>query len=195
MTKKYNRFYGGFITLQEKWLNKMAANGYRLVKTGMLAYEFEECEPSQYQYKVEFIGNKSKENADDYAHFLEDCGYRVFFKNINLDYSYGKIEGRPWADPGGRWSTDATTHNRELLIIEKVNDGQDFEIHSTYDDQLKYQKDLRKPTLFLFFLLAFLGITLQNWVCGIFAILCLIPLGIHQKKLTDLKKKSKTKEW
>ena len=44
-----------------------------------------------------FIGQKSKANAEDYHDFLEEMGYSVFYKNINLNYSVGKVRWRPWA--------------------------------------------------------------------------------------------------
>ena len=50
-------------------------------------------------------------------------GYSVFYKNINLNYSVGKVRWRPWAEIGGRIATNTTTFNRELLIVEKENDG------------------------------------------------------------------------
>ena len=84
-----------------------------------MLYEFEECKPNEVKYCVEFIGEKSKENAKDYSLFLEDMGYKVFFKNINLNYSVGKVRWRPWAEKGGRIATNTTTFNRELLIVEK----------------------------------------------------------------------------
>ena len=135
MSKKCYRFYGGLLVSQEKWLNKMAENGYKLIRTGKLLYEFEQCRPKQYQYCVDFVGQKSKESADDYAQFREDLGYRVFFKNINLDWNVGKVELRPWAEPGGRLAANSTTYNRELLIVEKENDGKPFELHTTYEDK------------------------------------------------------------
>ena len=98
MSKKCYRFFGGLLNAQAKWLNKMSEKGYRLVRTGRVLYEFEECSPDEVTYCVEFIGEKSKENATDYADFLEDMGYKVFFKNINLNYSVGKVRLRPWAE-------------------------------------------------------------------------------------------------
>lgn len=83
MSKKCYRFFGGLLNTQEKWLNKMSEKGYRLVRTGKLLYEFEKCKPDEVTYCVEFIGEKSKESSIDYANFLEDMGYKVFFKNIN----------------------------------------------------------------------------------------------------------------
>ena len=123
MSKKCYRFFGGLLTVQKNWLNKMAEKGYRLIRTGKLLYEFEKCKPGQVQYCVEFIGQKSKANAEDYHDFLEEMGYSVFYKNINLNYSVGKVRWRPWAEIGGRVATNTTTFNRELLIVEKENDG------------------------------------------------------------------------
>ena len=97
MSKKCYRFFGGLLTVQKNWLNKMAEKGYRLIRTGKLLYEFEKCKPGQVQYCVEFIGQKSKANAEDYHDFLEEMGYSVFYKNINLNYSVGKVRWRPWA--------------------------------------------------------------------------------------------------
>lgn len=194
MNKKCYRFYGGLIASQEKWLNRMAEKGYRLIHTGNLLYEFEECKPGQYQYCVEFIGQKSKESAADYARFLEDCGYRVFFKNINLNWSVGKAVVRPWADKGGRIATNSTTFNRELLIVEKENDGKPFQLHTTYEDKQDYCKNMRKPWLFLFIVSAVLGIAMRQLVWGIFAVISLIGLIVFQLELRKLKKKADIKE-
>lgn len=134
MSKKYYRFFGGLLTAQEHWLNKMSEKGYRLIRAEKMLYEFEACKPDQVKYCVEFIGQKSKANASDYHEFLEGMGYKVFYKNINLNYSVGKVRLRPWAEKGGRIATNATTFNRELLIVEKDNDGKPFELHTSYED-------------------------------------------------------------
>lgn len=193
MSEKYYRFYGGLIASQEKWLNKMAEQGYRLICTGKLLYEFEECKPGQYQYCVEFIGQKSKKSASDYANFLEDCGYRVFFKNINLNWNVGKAVLRPWAEKGGRIATTSTTLNRELLIVEKESDGKPFELHTTYEDKLDYYKDMRKPWVFLFILSAVLGVA-HHIVWGIFAGISFFTLLVFQLELGKLKKQADIKE-
>lgn len=101
-----------------------------------------------YVYAVEYIGNMSFEEASSYKQFLEEFGYSVYYKNINLDYSFSKIEIRPWADKGGRISTDRTTHNKELLIVEKENDGKPFELHTTAGDKIEYYRALLRPSLF-----------------------------------------------
>lgn len=158
MSKKYYRFFGGFLKKQEKWLNEMAGKGYRLVRTGIAWYEFEECQPGEYCYAVEFIGEKSKQKSREYASFLEDCGYRVLFKNLNLDYSVGKAVFRPWAQKGGKIATTGGTYNRELLLVEKENDGKPFELHTTEEDIREYRKTVRKPWLCSFAVILLLSL-------------------------------------
>ncbi len=195
MSKKYYRYYGGLLVSQAKWLNKMAKKGYRLIRTGKMLYEFEECTPGQYQYCVEFIGQKSKESATDYAHFLEDCGYRVFFKNINLNWNVGKVAVRPWAEQGGRLAANSTTFNRELLIVEKEADGKPFELHTSYEDKANYCKQMRRPWLYLFLVSVILGVLMRTWVWGIFGAVSVVGLLISQIELFRLNKQAKTKEW
>jgi hypothetical protein len=91
------RYFGGFLEAQEKWLNKMAEKGYRLVRTTSLMYEFDLCAPSQYEYQIEFMAGKDQSHVQDYRRFLEEMGYRTFTKNINLNFSIGKARWRPWA--------------------------------------------------------------------------------------------------
>lgn len=195
MSKKYYRYYGGLLGTHANWLNKMAKKGYRLARTGKLFYEFEECRPKQYQYCVEFIGQKSKESAEDYADFLTDCGYRVFFKNINLNSNIGKVVFRPWAEQGGRLAMNSTTLNRELLIVEKANDGKAFDLHTTYEDKARYYRQMRRPWLYLFLVSAVLGILMRTWVWGIFGILSAVGLFVYQIELFRLNKQAKVKEW
>ena len=75
MSKKYYRFLGGLLNTQMKWLNNMSKKGYRLIRTEKILYEFEPCRPNQVKYCIDFIGHKSKEEADNYYMFLEDMGY------------------------------------------------------------------------------------------------------------------------
>ena len=194
MSKKCYRFFGGLLNTQAKWLNKMSEKGYRLVRTGKLLYEFEKCKPDEVTYCVEFIGEKSKENATDYADFLEDMGYKVFFKNINLNYSVGKVRWRPWAERGGRIATNTTTFNREILIVEKANDGKPFELHTSYDDKEKYYRNLRNPWLFLLLLFALFAIIKHSIVLGIFSLVSAIPSILYQLQIIDVRQKAKTWE-
>lgn len=195
MSVKYVRFFGGLIGLQEKWLNKMANKGYRLIKTTKATYEFEPCSPGAYQYKVEFVAHRSAQSAQEYANFLEDCGYKVFFKNMNLDYNAGlKVKGRLWADKGGKIATNWGAFNRELLIVEKANDGTPFQLHTTYDDQKAYYVNMRKPYLWLLVMIGIFGVLSPRWWWGVAFLVLLVILIVFQLKLHKLQKQSEIEE-
>lgn len=132
MTLRYYRFFGGLLNTQQKWLNNMASKGYRLVKVNKLMYEFEKSN-KEVQYNIEFVAYMSNDKLKDYIIFLEDLGYRVFTKNINLNWSLGKIRLRPYGKP-----TTLGNYNKELLIVEKYNDGKVFQLHSTSADKAEY---------------------------------------------------------
>lgn len=193
------RYFAGLMGRQAKWLNDMSRKGYRLVKVGKLEYEFEECEPDKYQYTVEYVGDQSFEEEQNYKAFLEEMGYRVFYKNINLDYSAYKLTYRPWADKGGRISTNQTTFNRELLIVEKENDGNPFQLHTEAEDIMDYYKRLSYPWYFaVFFMLAGMilswPLALLVLMFGILAIVCAIPIIRTAIKIFRLKKESQVEE-
>lgn len=195
MSKKCYRFFGALLTAQNNWLNKMSKKGFRLTRAGKLLYEFEPCAPEQYQYQVEFVADKSKDHTEDYVHFLEDIGYRLFFKNINLNYSVGKIRWRPWAEQDGKITTNKTTFNHELLIVEKINDGKPFELHTTYEDKAQYCRQLQKPWLFLFIATAIMGIIMRAWIWGIISAVPFIVLMVYRIEHMRLQRLSKEKEW
>ena len=187
MEKRY-RYFWTLLAAQSHWLNRMADRGLRLSRTEKLLYEFQPCAPGQYRYCVEFVAHLSREKAEDYARFLEDCGYRTWFKNANLDWNVGKVVGRPWAEPGGRLASNATTYNRELLIVEKENDGKPFRLHTALEDQIRYRKAQRRPALFLLAVMVPLAALTRSWPAALFAALALAVLIRHQLALAKLKK-------
>ena len=199
MSMVKRRFFAGFMRSQEKWLNSMADRGYRLIRAGKLEYEFDECEPGRYRYAVEYVGDRSLEDEEAYKTFLEDMGYRVFYKNINLDYSACKLVYRPWADKGGRLSTNGTTFNKELLIVEKENDGRDFELHTDKEDLTEYYRRLSYPWYFAVFLtLAGLILTWPSLIAGLIygglSILSAVPIAIMAYRIHKLKKEKELEE-
>lgn len=195
MSKKCYRFFGGLLTAQENWLNKMSSRGDRLVRVGKMLYVFEQCKPNAFQYRVDFIGEKSKAGANEYRSFLEDMGYKVFFKNINLNYSLGKVRWRPWAEKGGRIATHATTFNRELLIVEKQNDGKPFELHTSFEDKARYYANLRSPWLLILILFGAFGIAQRSILFLALAALSLVPVLIYQVNIMKNKREAKVREW
>lgn len=191
---KKNRFFWIFLESQEKWLNKMSNKGYRLTGTTIGGYEFEECVPGRYVYAVEYVGNKSREACESYKQFLEDMGYRVYYKNINLDYSVGKVEVRPWADKGGVFATNRTTHNKEIMLVEKEADGKPFELHTTAEDKISYYTQLIKPSFLFVLPCIILGICLRIWILLAVGILLAVPAAISGVKILKLKKESTLEE-
>lgn len=195
MSKKCYRYFGGLLQKQEKWLNKMARQGYRLIRADKMLYEFEKCNPDLVEYRVEYIGSKSKKDSQEYFLFLEDMGYRVFFKNINLNYSVGKVRYRPWAEKGGRIATDNTTFNKELLIIEKEKDGRPFELHTSFEDKIQYYESLQKPYAVFFLLFLLIGILTKVLLLSLLGLIPLIPALIYHYQVKILKKAAMLKEW
>lgn len=194
MGEKRYRYFAGLTGAQARWLDRMSDRGLRLVRTEKLLYEFEPCRPGQYRYCVEFVGHKSGAEAGEYARFLEDCGCRVLFKNINLNWNVGKVVARPWADRGGRLASNATTYNRELLIVEKENDGKPFQLHTTWEDRARYYRACRRPALFLLAVMAPVAVLLRSWVAGGFALAALAALAWYQVALARLKKRGELEE-
>lgn len=136
MSKMVYRYFFDFVDGQEKWLNRMAKCGFRLKKCGKISYIFDICQPNEYEYAVEFVAHKDYSRAKDYRRYLESMGFRTFTKNINLNYSYGKVKLRLYASGLGRIATSPGGFNKELLILEKKRDGKSFELHTDLSDKL-----------------------------------------------------------
>ena len=191
MKKRVKKFFWLFFTSQEQWLNKMSEEGWRLASTTIGGYEFEACETGRYRYKVAYVANRSKESAEAYVKSLEGCGYRVWFKNANLNYSAGKAEVRPWADEGGRVATEKTTLHKELLIIEKENDGTEFELCATFEQRYDSYNRLRLWGVIAFVVVMALAIAGKSILWGMVAVL---PLGwtvLYHLEIRKLRKSIK----
>ena len=60
---------------EEKWLNEMAAKGLALVSVGFCRYDFEDCEPGEYTFKLELLKeNPAHPESRKYIEFLETTG-------------------------------------------------------------------------------------------------------------------------
>lgn len=154
MNKICHRYYFSFLGPQERFLNRMAEKGWRLVRAGMLEYEFAPCAPGEYEYRVEFVGALSWGQNRDYAEFLRGMGYDVFWKNINLNWSLGKVQWRPYGKGLGQVATSPGAINKELLLVGKQRDGKPFQLHTTWADRARQQADFRNAWLALGLLLA-----------------------------------------
>ena len=196
------RYFMGFLDTQEKWINEMAANGWRLVKTSTLFYEFEPCEPGSYEYRVEFVGALSYGKIRDYKDFLSGLGYKVLTKNLNLNMSFGKVRWRPFGRGSGQIVTSPGGYNKEILIIEKKADGESFDVHTSYDDLIAYYQSIRGMYIML------LSIVIAFWesrflasigsipyaLLAIAMVLLLIPIVLYSRRISMYKRLRMTNE-
>ena len=155
MIRKFKFFFRPVLGLT-RWLNEMSNEGYRLIKTGNIFYYFEECQQSKYIYAVDYVANKSYSELKDYEDFLDETNIRYIEKPTSIGkISKNNIRWRPYADKGGRIATSKGMIKRELLILEKENDGKVFEVNTTIIDKINSLKIMRKPTVAL---MIFIGI-------------------------------------
>ena len=99
---------------EEKWLNEMAAKGLGLVAVSFCRYEFEECEPGEYKYRLEMLEyDRSHPETQQYIAFLEETGvdHLGFFS---------------------KWS----------YFRRKASDGE-FDIFSDFDSKIKHLKRIQ----------------------------------------------------
>lgn len=62
---------------EEKWLNEMAAQGLSLAGVSFCRYEFEECNPGAYTYRLELLKENIRHpESRQYIRFVEEMGAR-----------------------------------------------------------------------------------------------------------------------
>ncbi|MDR1639886.1 MAG: DUF2812 domain-containing protein [Clostridiales bacterium] len=143
MRTRVFRFFAIFLRSLEKWLNAMSAKGWRLVGTNALTYEFEQCKPSEYEYRVDYVGHMPDSKRLEYKAMLGQMGYALHDKGANLNLSIGKLRVRPFSSRGGKLASSPGSFNHELLIIEKKKDSEPFEVYSDYDSWVKHLQSVR----------------------------------------------------
>lgn len=208
MTRRVFRYFFDYIDGQEKWLNEMSEQGWRLVKCGQLSYVFENCEPGEYEYAVDFVAEKSYSQSKDYKMFLENMGYKTFYKNVNVGIYIGKVSWRPWGEGAGQITTAPGSYQKELIIAEKKKDGKAFELHTDLTDSMtKHNKILVSylwaaiSMLALAVMCAVFAIILSPFaligtvICGAFGVLWLKPALRLASKVRRLMEEAETSEY
>ncbi len=103
---------------REEYLNHIANEGYRLVKSGSIIHEFEKTN-SNYRYAVEYIGYMNNKERKNYTEFLNGMNLKVFTAPLNIGkLSFGNIKLRPYNSPKSMIATSPGMINKEILIIE-----------------------------------------------------------------------------
>lgn len=60
---------------EERWLNDMCSKGYALTRYTWCRYEFEECEPGAYIYRLEMLESlPGTQESINYLNFLKEAG-------------------------------------------------------------------------------------------------------------------------
>ena len=147
MTKRVYKWFIDFMDGQQKWLNSMAAQGWRLQSCGILAYGFEACKPGAYTYTIEFVAHKTDAESKAYRAYLEGMGYRCLTKNINLNRSVGKLRWRPFIRGKASIATNPGAYNKELLIVEKPAGSEALELHTSAGEHYEIARLLRRMNL------------------------------------------------
>lgn len=99
------------------------------------------------------------------------------------------------SEKGGRIATNNSTFNRELLIVEKKNDGKPFELHTSFEDKENYYRNLRNPWLLILLMFVIFTVMDRSLVFGVFALISLFPVIIYQMEIMKVRYEAKTKEW
>ena len=200
--RKKVRYFAGFLDCQERWLNHMAKEGWRLVRAGRLVYEFESCEPEAYEYRIEFVGHLDWNKSKDYRSFLREMGYEVFYKKINLSCSIGKVRWRPYGSGKGQITTSPGSYNKEIMIVGRQRKEGPFELHSTGEDRAAYAAVLRRVWIYMAAMcLAFgawfglrEGFGTETIVFMAAGILSLVPLTLYHRRVRQYRREAEIEE-
>ena len=104
---------------------------------------------------------------------------------MNLNYAIGKVKWRPYAKGGGQIGTNGGTYNKELIIVEKKNDGKPFALHTTNEDKVGYYKSLRNMWCSL--LLAILVAMGELLLFALALPFVLVPTALYQHRVLKCK--------
>ncbi len=114
--KVYKIFFVWEYDKEEKWLNKMSAEGWQLIKGSSFRYLFEKGEPNEYEYKLELL--------DEEADSVKTQQYIDFLKEANIE-NVGKC--RNWIflrkktiDGGFSAENKTLSHITHALRVEEI---------------------------------------------------------------------------
>lgn len=82
---------------EEQWLNEMAAKGFALAGVSFCRYEFEECNPGAYSYRLELLENNIRHpESQQYIRFVESMGAKHVGTFSNWVYFAMPAENGPF---------------------------------------------------------------------------------------------------
>ena len=150
VNKKYNRlFLLDAADGQEKWLNKMAQRGLRLLSVNYTTYEFESCQPGEYEYHIEVVKGKTKEEILERQKYLARRGIKSIPKSISNNRSMNQAKGHSIGSGSDQIVMVPDLKLPELLILERTKDSEEFEMRSDTAFRSKYYQRLRTKVMFV----------------------------------------------
>ncbi len=101
---------------EEKWLNEMSAKGLALVDYTWCRYAFEECEPGEYNYKIQLLEHRpSHPESEQYIRFMEETGAEQVAQYINWVYFRKKT-----AEGEFEIFSDVESKLKQCILIKKL---------------------------------------------------------------------------
>jgi hypothetical protein len=94
--KKYKWFWAWNDDKEEAWLSEMSRQGFHLKRVSIATYYFEQGEPENFTYRLDYRSLKSKEK-DTYLQLFEDAGWE-HIGNMN-GWVYFRIKADSGEEP------------------------------------------------------------------------------------------------
>ncbi len=114
--KVYKIFFVWEYEKEEKWLNKMSAKGWQLIKGGSFKYLFEKGEPNEYDYKLELLEEEpDSPKSKNYIDFLKEANIENVGKCKNWIFLRKKT-----ADGGFSSDNKTLSHINHSLRVEEI---------------------------------------------------------------------------
>ena len=133
---------------RQKYINKIAKNGYRLVNSGSILHSFEKTN-ANYRYTVQYIGYMTNKERKEYIEFLNNMNFKVFSAPLNIGkFSLGNVKLRPYNPPKRMIATSPGMINNEILIIES-GEGKEIPIFTDRSSKDEYLKRRKLPYYYL----------------------------------------------
>ena len=101
---------------EQAWLNEMSAKGLALVAVGLCRYEFEPCQPGEYQYCLELLKNSpSHPESRQYLQFVEETGAEHVGSYLRWVYLRKRTKDGPF-----ELYSDNESRIRQLTLIIRL---------------------------------------------------------------------------
>lgn len=150
--KKCIKIFFNPIEDRELYLNDMASRGFQLEESGSIVQKFSKSEKPNIHYTVQYIGNMSNKERQEYMDFIQSLNMRVFFAPFNVGkLAIGNMKYRPYNKRRSSFATTSGMINREIMIIES-NGNEKIPVFT--DESSKYDDLLSRKTPYKYLALA-----------------------------------------